>query len=348
MNNSAATLNASCSPFDANIFTTAAIVSAVGGFISLLASSFIIFIIILFKKWRFFSQRLVFYLAITAAIYSLSAILLRADYENQRGPSYSKFCIFSGYLEQISSWMVLDAIICITVSLLLKSFSRFQPERCEVLFILLIFFLPFSFNWIPFIKQAYGKSGAWCWIRSMDNDTCEHFVFGQILQLLLWYLPLYILIFVLLVFYVLVVAKVHRIRKRWTGKYDPVTEHQHKEVMKELVSLLAYPLIYFLINIPPLINRIHGAVQPHNPQPVLWFLSSIFFSLQGGIIALAFSLDPQTRRRLTVSHFRAAMSGWWGKEKIEEYPINRVTLTESFIYPTTSSSLSSKLASCDV
>ena len=333
MNDSISTTNASIlansSQFDKEIYAIVATVSAVSGFISLLASSFIIFIICLFKKWRFFSQRLVLYLAITAAIFSLTAMLLRLDYYDKSGTNYTHYCILIGCLNQIASWMVLDAIICITMSLLLKSFSDIQLEKYEALIVLFIFVFPLTFNWIPFIKKSYGIAGAWCWIRSVDNDTGKKFVFGQILQLVLWYLPLYACLVVLIVLYVIIIIKLHHIRKRWTGKYDPQTEKVRQQIMKETVSLLAYPLIYFFINIPPLINRIHGAVEPENPQPVLWFLSAIFFPLQGTIIALAFSLDPETRRRLTVANFRAAFRECCEKERIEEYSIKDVTLTES-------------------
>ena len=289
----------------------------------MLASCFIIFIILLFKKWRFFGQRLVLYLAITSALLGLSFVLLRVDYQNQISTPYTNFCVWAGFVSQVTSWMVLDAIICITVSLLLRAFTGKHPERLEPLFFFLIFLFPLTFNWIPFIRLSYGKAGAWCWIRSRNDATCERHTLGQVLQLVLWYIPLYIIMLILVALYVIVLVKLHRDKQQWTGKVDPQSTKTKERMSKEILPLLAYPLIYFLLNIPPFINRIHGAVKPDNPAPALWFISGILFPLQGGVIALAFSLDPGTRKRLTPANFRAAFSELCRSKKrtIKEYPI---------------------------
>ena len=313
-----------CSPFDAQIFTTVAIVSAVVGFISLLANSFIIFIILLFKKWRIFSQRLILYLAIAGVSISLTAMLHRADYENQRGTSYYNFCVFSGFFNQISLWMVLCAITSITLSLFMRAFLKSRPEALDRYFVLFIFVFPFTFNWIPFIQLTYGKAGAWCWIRTMDENTCEAFLFGKILQLVLWYLPLYVIILVLITLYCMVILKLYCGKKsRFMERNNLETETERQQVMKEVISLLAYPLIYFILNIPPLINRIHGVVEPDNPLPVLWFLTGIFFPLQGGVVAMIFSLDSETRKRLTWANFKVAFSHIYHSREtsVREYPV---------------------------
>ena len=309
-------------PFDDHLYAIVAAVAATAGFISFLASCFVIFIITIFKKWRFPTQRLILYLAITAALLSLVFVLQRIDYENQTEVSYSNFCIFSGFLSQLIGWMVLNAVICITTSLLVTAFSNKRlTTRLEITFVFVIFVLPFLFNWIPFIESAYGKAGPWCWIRSLDRDTCSEYTFGTAMELVLWYVPLYVIMFVLIVLYVIVLVKVYRTKQAWTGKFDPQAKDAQEQIRRELVPLIAYPLIFFVLNIAPFINRIDGLIDPENPKAVLWFLSAATFPLQGGAIAIAFSLDPETRKRLTLANFSAAFRGFRRTGTVKEYDI---------------------------
>ena len=152
-------------PFDDQLFAIVGAVAAVSGFLSLLAGSFIAFIIVLFRKYRFFSQRLILYLAITTIIKSMSVISQRVDYTNQRTTGLNHFCVFSGFFSQTSSWMILNAVISITLSLLIAAFFNKQQEKLELIFLFFIFIFPITFTWIPFIQSAYGESGAWCWKR---------------------------------------------------------------------------------------------------------------------------------------------------------------------------------------
>jgi hypothetical protein len=307
------------SPFDDRIYAIVSAVGAVSGFISFLASCFVVFIIVLFKKWRFFTQRLIFYLAITSVLLSLAAILQTTDYNNA---NHKNFCIFAGFFSQVSGWMGLNAMTCIVISLLLTAFTKKRAEKLEILYVFLIFIFPLMFNWIPFIKSSYGRAGAWCWIRSTEETTCLEFKFGQLLQQLLWYIPLYVIMFALIILYVIVMVKLYHTKRKWTGTIDQHEKKTQEKWIKEMLSLVAYPLMFFLIVIPAFINRIHGAVHPGNPEPVLWFIAAVFFPLQGGAVALVFSLDPETRKRLTLANFKAAFRNFCNSTDVKEYKLS--------------------------
>ncbi len=308
-------------PFDDKLYLVVAAAAAVSGLISLLASTFIICIIILFRKYQFFGQRLILYLAISTVVKSLTTILQRVDYTNKKTTPYNTFCILSGFLNQVSAWMVLNSVVCITLSLLTTAFFDKQRERLEPYFLFFIFVFPFTINWIPFVKLAYGNSGVWCWIRSTDEDTCQGFTFGQAMQLTLWYIPLFVIMVILIILYVVILIKVFVIRQKWTGRIDPQAENNRRKMQQKIFQLLSYPLIFFLLNIPLFINRMQILVAPDKPEIVLWFLAAAAFPLEGGIIAIAFSLDPSTRRRLTPTHLRAAISEFGRKKRIDEYPM---------------------------
>ena len=322
------------SPFSDSIYTTISAVSVVVGFFSLLASLFTIFSILLFKQHKIFNQRLILYLAITTATFSVSVIIQRVDYRQETGKFYTGFCIFSGFLNQVSSWMILDAVTCITLSLIIRAFFQRDPESLDKLSVLLIFVLPFTFNWVPFIGKAYGKSGAWCWIRSVDKCMREVFQFGRTLQLALWYIPLYLVIVVQIVLFVSVAVKLFHYKKYSTiGGYIRYNNHNKdgQDLIKETVPMLAFPVIYFVTNIFPLVNRIHGYIYPTNPSSTIWFLSGICFPLIGVLVALAYYLHPQNRRRLNRANYRAAFASIWSgrRQSVCEYSIPKDNSSDS-------------------
>ena len=103
------------SPYTSTEYAIVAGLSAATAFISLLASLFVVSLIVLFKKHRFFTQRLVLYLTVSVILDSVATILHRVDYENQRSDYYIGFCKFSGFAEHCTGWMKLMATASITL-----------------------------------------------------------------------------------------------------------------------------------------------------------------------------------------------------------------------------------------
>ena len=313
--------NGSCSPYDTELYVAVASVSAASNFISLLANCLVLFLTILFKRWSFFNQRLVLYLSLATIGANIASIFGRVGYENQTGAAYNNFCIFSGFVLQVTMWMVLNAYICITASLLLKVLFVINLEKYDVAVFLVIFASPVAINWIPFIRLAYGRSGAWCWIRATEESSCKDFLFGSVLQLVLWYIPLYVILGILIIIYSVVVTKFCLFRRNWLELDPQADDIQRQQALKYSISLLAYPVIYFVTNIFPLINRVYNLVHPDKPSPALWFLTSILFPLQGVGIAVAFLLDRNVRKRLNATNFKAACAEWFKKPQIKDYPL---------------------------
>ena len=317
------------SPYTQHAYAIVAGLSAASAFISLLASCFIVFLIVLFKKWAFFSQRLVLYLAVSVILESLATIIHRVDYENETTDFYVRFCQFSAFVEHNTSWMELMAVVSITLYIFVIAVFSKRTDRFELLYLFFIFVFPLLFNWIPFTVNAYGRAGAWCWIRNEDIYTCRPIVAGQVLQLVLWYVPLYVILVILIVLYLAILFKIHWYdpRKFKSSSYREEDAHIHEQMSKEIRSLLWYPFIYFMINLIPFINRIHGLAQPNNPSLALWILHALLFPIQGGFIALAFTLDPDTRKRLKIVHIRAAAKELCqknGEEHVTEYPLEHI------------------------
>ena len=277
------------SPYDSQEYIGVTVASVVSAFISFMASCFVISLIVLLKKHQVLVQRLILYLSIATLINGIAQMIHRVDYvTNDRAKD--GFCVFAGFFEQHAGWMQLLAMACITVHLFLCAVVNVRLEKLELVYVLLIFFIPLSFNWIPFIELAYGRAGAWCWIRD-QNDDCSEFLFGKAIRFIIWYVPLYVILIILIILYIFILYKLHRTRRHWVGRYDPTTERIKEQTRTEVVPLIWYPVIYLALNLFPLINRIHNFVNPTNPNLVLWYLHAITYPLVGAFVAVPFVLD---------------------------------------------------------
>ena len=299
------------SPYDSYPFTIVAAISSTAGFLSFLACIIVIFVIVLYKKYLFFIQRLILYLATTALVNSLVLVLHIAE---RFAPI--DYCVFAAFISQVAAWSELMAITCITVNVLVTVTFHRVMQKLEKTYFVLIFVFPLSFNWIPFINESYGNDKVWCWIRSRKED-CSKFHFGALLQQILWYFPLYVILVILTVMYVHVFVKLNRDRHRWKVQYDPTAQRQKKHMQREIRPLLWFPLIYLLSNLFPLINRIQNTISS-DPVITLWIITAVTFPLQGVFIALAFILDPDTFKRLKWPEFKAAVKRLW-QEDMKEY-----------------------------
>ena len=302
-----------CFAFEGSILLAIDIVSLLSTAISLAAIFVVIFLIVLFKRWHDLNKRLLLYLCIATVIALVVSMLSRITHPN--------FCMIGGFASQMGGWVSLMSYICITIALLLTTYFKDYNRRLEIAIILIIFVIPFTFNWIPFIKSSYGKAGILCWIRHYKevNGTCEKHTFGLVLQLVLWYIPLYLLLTVMILLYVAALAKFYFHRKKWTA-FDQNKDNERIYALNYLSSLLAYPLVYFIINIFPLINRLQTLVNPSNPVPALWILANIFYSQQGTGVAIVFLLEH--RKKLTITSLRAAAAEWRKETEVTEYPVS--------------------------
>ncbi len=305
-----------CPVFEGHIYFIIDAVAFVTSSISLLSCCVAVFFIILLKWWTVFNQRLVLYLFLANLIGLITGFLSRlARYG---------FCPYGGFAVQVSGWMVINANICITATLLLRVFFITSLEkRWDVPTIVFIFLTPFLFNWIPFINHTYGIAGPVCWIKFREdvNGTCEVNVLGEVLQLVLWYVPLYLILTVMILLYFAILVKFWHHRKKWMNFNDNV-DIERTQALNYLVSLLVYPTIYFAINIISLVTRIYGFTNLAKPSPELWLLNLLILPLQGACVTVVFLVSVY--KKLTLSNLKAALGEWRHKTSVQEYEVKTV------------------------
>lgn len=294
------------SSFDAQTYKIIAAVRACSGLLAFLFSLFALFVVVLFKKYRTFWQRLILYSNVSTTLYGLSVVLLRVDYVESNAET-TRFCVFAGFFHQYSNWTVLVSILCYHLSLCAKVIlGKDLSGRLEAPYFVAIFLAHLAFNWIPFLHLTYGLAGAWCWIRD-TNDDCSHSLLGFVLRYTIWYAPLYSVVLAVLVGYVTSWLVVRRRRKRWEGRYDVDVDDRKRELQRDMTVLLGVPLVLILINVPTFVNAIHDGIDPERPLLALWILHAFFSPLPFGVLPVLFTLDRETRQKLNARHVRAAL-----------------------------------------
>ncbi|XP_065185677.1 cyclic AMP receptor-like protein A isoform X2 [Sycon ciliatum] len=270
--------------------------------LSLVGCIFVIFIIWLFRKYKYFVQRLILALTVAAAMDSIS-YLMGAIHE-EREP----ICVVQAFWMSFFDWAVLLWVCCIAFNLFMNVIRLRRTENFEKWYHVICWGVSLIMACIP-IKQ-YGPAGAWCWIERGETGLR----FGT------WYVPLFILIGMLFLVYIYIIVTIQRQVRRWDGTYNPETQRDKERLKEDVRPLKAYPVIYLVLSIFPLVNRIQNAVSNDQAIFALWVLHAISSPLQGFFNSVAFALDKETFSRLNLTQMRIAFQSRRAGRKVQEYP----------------------------
>lgn len=313
--------------YDTTQFKVVAAVRAAVGIFSFCCCLVVIITITVYKRYRFFTQRLVLYLTVVAMVHAFSYALARVNYYSTR-PIEDPYCYFGGLLNHYTAAVELLNIWVITVNLFVNVVFRRRTEKLELSYFLVSYFLPLLWFWVPLWKKAYGTAGAWCGIRTVDKD-CNAFPFGRWVQFGIWYIPLYTSLIIIFIASVVISMKAVRDSQRWEGRYDPHAKQRRKQVKSEAKYLIWYPVVYLLLNTFSLISQIYSAVHPDDPVVALWYLRVFTSPLRGAFIALVYTISSETRRQFRPSHFKAACLSCCRDDAVQEYDALYEEFTDS-------------------
>ena len=316
-----------CTFYNEENYTAVAALRAVVGTFSAVFCLLVVGMIFLYRKYRCFCQRLILYLAVAAFFHSLSYPLARVNYYTPR-QLISPYCYFGGFFNLYTSWIEMLALCCLTFNVFLNAVLDKWLTKLEAVYVCLPYLLPLLWVWIPFIDSSFGNGEAWCDIRPVETD-CSTYKFGNILRFCLWYGPLYTLCLVMLVAALVAACMIRRNSKLWYGLQDPLTEQKSITLRKEVRPLLWFPVLYSVLNIFSVANQIDVAVDPTNTVIALWYLHVFTSPFRGAVIALAYALDNDTRKRLTWLQLRTAFSLCWKGDKIDEYSAINSSVSDS-------------------
>ena len=236
--------------------------------------------IIMFKLYRLFAQRLILYLCCCSLV-NTALFFVHVD---KISPGS---CIFQGFLNQFMSWTEL-LWVCVVTGNIFLVMHGYQLQKYEKKVHLFVWLTSLFWSIIPFFGHFYGQAGSWCWIKREHTGVR----FG------VWYVPLMLVIFVMLVmcFYMICCSSSYEQEYTYTDGGSFFEQQQSRSRhQSEIRPLIAYPIIYFILNLPMLIYRIDDAVHPNDvPDYTLMVLSVIASPLLGTFNAFAFCIIEDT------------------------------------------------------
>ena len=256
------------------------------------------------KAYRKFVHRLTLYLIISAFCESLMfgvqviPVTITHDLLSVR-MVWEGACAAIGFLAQYSVWCELLFICWITLYLFLLAVFKSNPftRKHEVAGVTLSVSIPLLFNWVPFLDDMYGLSGAWCWIRFTEGGCDGSYAQGLAYQIGMWYGPLIVIVSISFIATFILVAAMCR-GAFCSRSEERIYQPNHRKALKEALPLLIYPVVFNVLNCYAAANRIHYATgtlsQDKEPQFSLWMLHSVLYSLHILIIPLGFLFHPYT------------------------------------------------------
>ena len=307
--------NTSCA-VDANLRHEVLIAQGATAALSLAACVVALLLACIFKVGRRFTHRVSLYLLIAAALTEATFCLQTTLYNyDQASTGYVVGCKMIGLLLEFSVWVMLlymsvlvfhlacltilieirsTILIGVTYRVLITTLSepagsaltktrRRQALLLETCYVLAPLIIPLSFVWIPFLHDAYGLAGAWCWIR--DNyDNCSPNLAGKIEQYALWYVPLFVLcILDTIIIAVILVILCKRLF------IDSTADTVYKSTLRENAPLMIYPVFYQIFNWVAVAQRIHETITS-DASYVLWMMHAVIPPLWGLFFAVSYSL----------------------------------------------------------
>ena len=260
--------------------------------VSAICCLFAIILLVAFRMHKKFKHRLVCHLLSSVMIFSvmLTLELVTIDYDPDDA-SYVAICKVVGFLVQCT---VCTQFLCICTFVLYLTVILFFEIGSEQLDRLnrwdvaafIPWFLPILFSWIPFLHDAYGLSGAWCWIRIQD-ENCETIIAGIVEQFVLWYGPL--CIFSAINTLMIIIFAIKLWHKAVVKKKEEAG--QDKFTIPSEVTMVPYLIIYQILAYISLTNRLHRAASSdhsHTSSYGLWIAHALSVSNWGLFASLYF------------------------------------------------------------
>ena len=236
-------------------------------------------------------------------------------------------CVVFGFMDQVSMWMSNFVIIWIMLYLVSLAYHlrRVQGSELthssnqtfmtqatcflcrsicrEVVGVLVVVALPFMFNWVPFLWNMYGLSGLFCWIKEVSNGNCNDRTLSTVLMFSMSYGPLLSLVFVgflCLLAITLILCRGSTLnRKDAQSESESAVRKRFKEGLKEMSFVLVFPLLYDLLCLIIIANRLYSVTHSDaKPLYPLWIAHVTASPGRLLVSPVAFMLHPYAWKTL--------------------------------------------------
>ena len=283
-----------------------------GGFLGVLTCSVAISLLLFFKMYKSFSERLVLYQLLSALFFATIVALMIIGVGLDFYKHHCRLCQTIGFLVQYSVWILLEFSTVIVIRLAALVFFHKDIHKLEPAFVIFAVVFPLLFSWIPFFHDTYGLSGAWCWIRVYHHSECTYYYEGLIEQYVLWDAPFSLILLVNSIVTIAILAVLcHRARRprNYAHMIGPDQSDDYKKVLKNSLPLLAYPIIYNISSWFTLANRIRRAIFPGGSY-ASWMIHAIAAPTWASLAGIVFIIYITAKKKLTKHSIVKAAHSW--------------------------------------
>lgn len=276
-------------------------------------------LVFVYRLHKHFTYRLASYQVLSAMCFSAS-LIVQISLINRNLNNDDTLCETLGFFVEYFMWVKLLFTVSLVIHFYVLAIHSKNLQKFEPIYILISVFVPFLYVWIPFIKSTYGKAGAWCWIKDWRKDCAKaNDKTGVIEQFVLWYGPLYASLTASAI--IAIYVGITLTRRAYSNKNHSETgpllsntiqrENTHNQAaVKQLIPLLAYPVIFYLLALVPVINRIYDAISMNvNVSLAIAHAISIgswgFFSSWALLIHIAIKKKVRTKTSSFIADYRS-------------------------------------------
>ena len=213
-------------------------------------------------------------------------------------------CVALGWLLYYSDLATLFWICCITFSIYMNAVKMKQTTQYEKKYHIISWGIPLIISFVLLAVGAYGPAGVWCWIVNK-----EELRFGM------WYGPLLFTIMILFLVYPYIMWKVYKLgQAAESGNLDQIKNRRMTVLKDDVKTLIGYPIVYLLISIIPLINRIQNSISM-DPVYVLVIMHALFSPLQSVLNAIVHALNHDILSKLRPHQIKISLENLFRKKR---------------------------------
>ena len=232
------------------------------------------------KLYKQFLYRLAAYQVMASLLHALFLVcqFTFLEYSDSKYPS----CATVAFFYQIALWMkacfgcwITFHLFCFAV--LLKNMRRLEP-----LYVVTSILFPIVASSVPLITKSYGPTGEWCWI---EGKRCgDVYITGFIEQIAVWLGPAFLLLVLQSIAMLTMIVTVYY-RAHQQSDRVMFGRERNKKAFKQLLPLVAYPILFCVLIIPSMVNRVYGFVSSTHSYFLLIVVTICppFYSLSAGL-----------------------------------------------------------------
>eukprot|EP00055_Hartaetosiga_balthica_P009730 m.39534 g.39534 ORF g.39534 m.39534 type:complete len:317 (+) comp6870_c0_seq4:120-1070(+) len=291
-----------CNDFsDTSSCNTIISVRQVAAGLSLVGCVFILGSIYIYQRYQSVGQRLILFLTLSALINTIFYFL------GDTTPQPSSQCTAQGWFITYFDWVVLLWDACLThfLYLAIHGSSPSVLWKKQRTYHLLCWGLPLVPASIPLFWKAYGPAGAWCWVVGTHVG----------LRFAVWYIPMILVLLFIGTAYVLIYKKLEKSGHAWNGFGDDGENTAMRVLKGDVATLRWYPVVYVVLSLFALVNRIQNAASPHHPILGLYILHALSTPLQGLFNSIVYM------RNNNFKNFLQTLRRRFTKTEVREYNI---------------------------